>query len=189
MAERKRFPEETKLGAGAGANVRLGTRLLVFNDDETIQLLRSAVKGEGNQVAFAKRHRIDRSNLNQILSGKKPVTSAVLEALGLRKVYARQSGSIKMRRRKPSEIPGYWIRRSRKVGKQAHNVFDDNDALVLLKAAIERAGSQAAFADHHGIDRSYVSMILTGRSPIAQSIIKALGLRKVYVEGGSPLSQ
>jgi hypothetical protein len=75
------------------------------------------------------------------------------------------------------------------VGKQAHNVFDDNDALVLLKAAIERAGSQAAFADHHGIDRSYVSMILTGRSPIAQSIIKALGLRKVYVEGGSPLSQ
>jgi hypothetical protein len=37
------------------------------------------------------------------LSGKKPVTSAVLEALGLRKVYARQSGSIKMRRRKPSE--------------------------------------------------------------------------------------
>jgi hypothetical protein len=82
MAERKRFPEETKLGAGAGANVRLGTRLLVFNDDETIQLLRSAVKGEGNQVAFAKRHRVDRSNLNQILSGKKPVTSAVLEALG-----------------------------------------------------------------------------------------------------------
>jgi hypothetical protein len=67
------------------------------------------------------------------------------------------------------------------LGKQAHNVFDDSDALVLLKAAIERAGSQAAFADHHGIDRTYVSMTLTGRCPVPQSIIKALGLRKVYV--------
>lgn len=174
MAERKTVPQER-------GTPRLGTRLLVFNDDEAIELLRAAVKGERNQLAFAKRHRIDRSDLNRMLHGKKPITSAVLDAIGLRTVYARQSGSTKMHGRKAPEIPGYWIRRSQTVGTQARNVFDDNDALVLLKAAIERAGSQAAFADDHGIDRSYVSQMLTGRSPVAQSVIKALGLRRVYI--------
>lgn len=177
MAERKTPPQQR-------GSPRLGTRLLVFNDNEAIELLRAAVKADGNQLGFARRHRIQRSELNRILNGKKPVTSAVLDAVGLRKVYARQSGSTKMRRRKPSEMPGYWMRRSQTLGTQAHNVFDDNDALVLLKAAIERAGSQAAFARDHGIDRSYVSQILTGRSPVAQSVIKALGLRRVYVEEG-----
>lgn len=181
MADRKNLRRER-------GSPRLGTRLLAFTDDEAIELLRAAVRDAGNQLAFAKRHRIDRSTLNQMLNGKKPLTSAVLDAVGLRKVYARQI-SMKMRRRKPSEIPGYWIRRLQTVGAQAHNVFDDNDALVLLKAAIERAGSQAAFAHNHGIDRSYISLMITGRSPVAQSVIKALGLRRVYIKEGSPSSQ
>jgi hypothetical protein len=57
----------------------------VFNDDEAIQLLRAAVKGEGNQVAFAKRHRIDRSNLNQILSGKNPLPAPFWRLSGFAK--------------------------------------------------------------------------------------------------------
>jgi DNA-binding transcriptional regulator YdaS (Cro superfamily) len=185
MAEHKKSPHDGKRSAGWTTGVKLGTRLLVFDDGEAIQLLKAAVESEGTQEAFAKRHRIQRSNLNRILSGKKPVNSVVLKALGLRKVYARQSGSMKMHRRKRSEIPGYWVSRSQSLGTQAHNVFDDNDALVLLKAAIERAGSQAAFADRHGIHRTYISMILSGRYHVTQSIIKALGLRKVYVEQGS----
>jgi hypothetical protein len=66
----------------------LGSHLLVFNDDEVIQLLRAAVERESDQGVFARRHGVNRSNLNRMLKGKRPVASAVLNALGLRKVYA-----------------------------------------------------------------------------------------------------
>jgi transcriptional regulator with XRE-family HTH domain len=77
---------------------------------------------------------------------------------------------------------GYWANLSQKLGRQAH-VFDDEDALVLLKAALERDGSQAAFANRVGVHRSYISMVLNGRQDMshANAIVKALGLRKVYV--------
>lgn len=63
---------------------RLGSQLLALNDDEVVQLLRVAVKCEGNQTAFARRHGLERTSLNMILQGKRPV----VKALGLRKVYA-----------------------------------------------------------------------------------------------------
>jgi len=89
MARRKISP--SALGAvRLSGETKLGSHLLVFNDDEVIQLLRAAVEREGNQGAFARRHGVERSGLNMILNGKRPVTSAVLKALGLRKVYARE---------------------------------------------------------------------------------------------------
>jgi DNA-binding transcriptional regulator YdaS (Cro superfamily) len=51
-------------------------------------MLRAAIEGVGSQDAFARRHGIDRTHLNQILSGKKSVNTAVMRALRLRKVYA-----------------------------------------------------------------------------------------------------
>jgi hypothetical protein len=84
-----------------------------------------------------------------------------------------------MSHRKPGK-PGYWTRRSKKLGRQ-DLVFDEDEALILLKAAIEREGSSAAFAEHYGVTRSYISHVLTGRYPVAAAITKALGLRKVYV--------
>ena len=42
----------------------LGTQARVFNDNEVRQLLRAAVARAGTQVAFAKRHRLDRTHLN-----------------------------------------------------------------------------------------------------------------------------
>jgi len=67
------------------------------------------------------------------------------------------------------------------LGRQAR-VFDDHDALILLKAALEREGSQAAFADRHGVHRSYISKVLNGRHVSdAKAIVRALGLRRVYV--------
>jgi Helix-turn-helix len=77
---------------------------------------------------------------------------------------------------------GYWNNLSQSLGRQAH-VFDDEDALILLKAALEREGSQAAFANRVGVHRSYISMVLNGRQDMshANAIVKALGLRKVYV--------
>jgi hypothetical protein len=64
---------------------RLGneTRRLRF----TFQLLRAAVEREGSQVTYARRHGLERSQLNQILAGKRPVSASVVKALGLQKVY------------------------------------------------------------------------------------------------------
>ena len=70
------------------AKRKLGTRSLIFDDHEIIQQLRAAIERVGSQDAFARRHGIDRTHLNQILSGKKSVNTAVMRALRLRKVYA-----------------------------------------------------------------------------------------------------
>jgi hypothetical protein len=83
---------------------------------------------------------------------------------------------MKRTRKKKS---GHWTRRSKNLGRRAR-VFNDKEALILLKAAIESEGSQAAFADRHGIHRTYVSMILNGRHPLTDGLAKTLSLSKVY---------
>jgi hypothetical protein len=65
----------------------LGSQARVFNDHEVRQLLRAAVERAGTQVAFAKRHGLDRTHLNQVLKGKSRVSRSVLKCLGLRKAY------------------------------------------------------------------------------------------------------
>ena len=60
-------------------------------------------------------------------------------------------------------------------------VFSDHEVLLLLRAAIKREGSQAAFAKRCAVDRVYLSMVLSGRRPVGSTIAKALGLRKAYV--------
>jgi hypothetical protein len=60
-------------------------------------------------------------------------------------------------------------------------VFDEDDIVHLLRAAVEREGGQTAFAKRHGVDRVLVNMILNGKRPVSDAIAKALGLRKVYV--------
>lgn len=59
-------------------------------------------------------------------------------------------------------------------------IFEPKDVIQLLKLAIEREGHQGAFAIRHGINRTYVNMILNGKKPIGKPVLKALGLRKVY---------
>ncbi len=66
------------------------------------------------------------------------------------------------------------------LGRNAF-VFDEGEVVHLLKAAVDREGSQIAFADHNGVDRANVSAVLNGRRRINGSLVKALGLRKVYV--------
>jgi DNA-binding phage protein len=86
MAKQK-ISVQRKSSAELARETNLGSHLLVFNDDEVVRLLRVAVEREGHQTAFARRHGIERSGLNVILNGKRPVTAAVVKALGLRKVY------------------------------------------------------------------------------------------------------
>jgi glucokinase len=86
MARRKTSPRPDD-AVSLGGELHLGSHLLVFDDDEVIQLLRAAVEREGNQVAFARRHDLDRVYLNMVLNRKRPVGEKVAKALGLRKVY------------------------------------------------------------------------------------------------------
>ena len=89
MARRK--TSRRRVGAvGLPGDTKLGSRLLVFNDNEVLQLLRAAVEREGGQSAFAKDHGLDRVLINMILNGKRPVSSSVAKALGLRKVYVAE---------------------------------------------------------------------------------------------------
>jgi hypothetical protein len=66
------------------------------------------------------------------------------------------------------------------LGKTAL-VFDDDDVVGLLRIAIEREGGQSAFARHHGINRSQLNTILTGRRRVGHAIAELVGLRKAYV--------
>jgi hypothetical protein len=60
-------------------------------------------------------------------------------------------------------------------------VLDEDDVVHLLRAAVEREGSQIAFADRYGVDRACISTVLNGRRRVSGSLVKALGLRKAYV--------
>ena len=60
-------------------------------------------------------------------------------------------------------------------------VFRGDDVVQLLKAAIEQEGSQVAFAKHHGINRTYLNMVLSGKRPVGDAVAETLGLHKVYV--------
>jgi hypothetical protein len=86
MAKRKTSVQR-KGSAELAGETNLGRQLLVFNDDEVVQLLKTAVGREGNQAAFARRFGIERTGLNMMLKGKRPVTGSVTKALGLRKVH------------------------------------------------------------------------------------------------------
>jgi DNA-binding transcriptional regulator YdaS (Cro superfamily) len=46
---------------------------------------------------------------------------------------------------------------------------------------MEREGGQSAFARHHGINRSQLNTILTGRRAVGAAIAELVGLRTVYV--------
>jgi transcriptional regulator with XRE-family HTH domain len=60
-------------------------------------------------------------------------------------------------------------------------VLDDDDVVHLLRAAVKREGSQAAFAERHGLDRGTMNSILNGKRRVSATVLRALGLRKVYV--------
>jgi hypothetical protein len=78
---------KTDVRLAAALSGGLGSFELVFDDDDVVQLLRTAIEHEGSQLAFAKHNHINRTYLNMVLNGKRPVTDAVAEALGLHKVY------------------------------------------------------------------------------------------------------
>jgi hypothetical protein len=61
-----------------------GRQAVIFGEDDVVRLPRAAVEREGSQTAFARRHGIERTRVNAMLSGKRPITDSVADALGLR---------------------------------------------------------------------------------------------------------
>ena len=59
-------------------------------------------------------------------------------------------------------------------------LLDDDDVVHLLRAAVKREGSQAAFAKR-GLDRFTLNSVLNGKRRVNATVLKAFGLRKVYV--------
>jgi DNA-binding phage protein len=69
------------------ASGNFGNRALILDDKDVRLLLRAAIEQEGSISAFARRHGLERSQLNNTLNRKRPVSSPLAKALGLRKVY------------------------------------------------------------------------------------------------------
>lgn len=70
------------------AKCDVGKRSLILDDSDILVLLRAAIEQEGNITAFAKRHGLERTQLSNMLRGKRPLSSPLIKAMGLRKVYA-----------------------------------------------------------------------------------------------------
>jgi hypothetical protein len=62
----------------------IGRMARIFEEQDILRLLRAAVEQEGNQSAFAKRYRVQRTSINLILARKRRVSEAIKNALGLR---------------------------------------------------------------------------------------------------------
>jgi len=59
-------------------------------------------------------------------------------------------------------------------------IFEEEDVIRLLRASIERDGSQTAWARRRSTDRANVNAMLSGRIPVSKPVADALGLRRTY---------
>jgi DNA-binding phage protein len=75
------------------ASGNVGNRALILDDKDVVLLLRAAIEQEGSISVFARRNGLGRSYLSTVLSGKRPISSSLVEALGLRKVYTPRQNS------------------------------------------------------------------------------------------------
>jgi hypothetical protein len=66
---------------------KLGRREHVFDASDTLILLKAAIEREGSSIAFAERHGVNPSYISHVLTGRYPIAHAIINALGLRKVY------------------------------------------------------------------------------------------------------
>jgi hypothetical protein len=107
----------------------------VLKPKEIVQLLRTEVKTAGSQRAWAKKAGIERPLVNKILRGRKQPTEKIILALGLRRVLQQRADIQKLRPTKELDVEGI---------------------LRLLRAEVQRAGSQMAFAKIAGVDRATV---------------------------------
>jgi DNA-binding phage protein len=77
-------------------------------------------------------------------------------------------------------MPSKSKQKSRPACKTGHLavVFEEDDLVCLLRAAVEREGGQTAFAKRYKVDRTRVNRILSRQLRASEAIAKALGLRR-----------
>jgi hypothetical protein len=68
----------------------MGNELEVFDKKGVIRLLRKAIEQEGSQDAWAKKAGIQRTAVNRAHKGRRSLTRAMLDALGLEIAYVRR---------------------------------------------------------------------------------------------------
>jgi DNA-binding phage protein len=59
----------------------------LFDESDVLRLLREDVDRAGGQSAWARRSGINRVNLNKMLNGKRPLSSSIVKALNLKRVF------------------------------------------------------------------------------------------------------
>ena len=81
--------------------------LLVLNNDDVANLVRAAIKREGSQLAFAKRHRIDRTDISAFLNGRRGISPSLAKAFGIRIVWVVDKPKLRSRKvsRNSSMLP------------------------------------------------------------------------------------
>ena len=72
---------------GTASVADFGRPGIIFDEESVVHLLRAAIERDGSQAAWARRCRIERANVNAMLSGKIPISKTVANALGLRRTY------------------------------------------------------------------------------------------------------
>jgi DNA-binding phage protein len=62
-------------------------------------------------------------------------------------------------------------------------ILEFKDIIPLLRAEVQRAGGVSAWSKKTGVSRTIVSKALNNLKPPTKSIIKALRLRAVFLQG------
>ena len=124
--------------------------------------------------------------LNAKTGDKRPDHTQYLTGVASRRARPRRiAGASPIAEMSPGRKPRYRKSNSEllagsNLGKNGR-FFDDPDVVQLLREAVDREGSISAFAKRAGLHRVVVNSILNGRRPVSRPVVKALGLRKVYV--------
>jgi hypothetical protein len=69
--------------------------------------------------------------------------------------------------------------RNSKRARQKHLLLSSQDVIELLRAEIEKAGTESAWARRTGANRTSVNLVLKGRLGLQKNLLDALGLDMV----------
>jgi hypothetical protein len=69
--------------------------------------------------------------------------------------------------------------RNSRRGRQKQLLLSSQDVIELLRAEIEKAGTESAWARRTGANRTSVNLVLKGRLGLQRNLLDALGLDMV----------
>jgi hypothetical protein len=69
--------------------------------------------------------------------------------------------------------------RNSRLGRQKQMLLSSQDVIELLRAEIEKAGTESAWARRTGANRTSVNLVLKGRLGLQKNLLDALGLDMV----------